>query len=183
MDNRSKIIAMQKACDTVQDGSLGPHTRDVMYRRLVGHDVPYPYAGYFWSSRVILARPDQFRVAYVPGKFAVKTGNYRCAINGTFYDYATRKVVSLLGDQSGVHGYYSCRSWAGFPETVLYFDGVSVKKTTAKWSGELHGARWFVGGIDLIDLKPEREGFCKFTHDGKTWDYRDVLRAECTMPV
>lgn len=173
---KNKIKAVQSAINTPPDGKAGPHTWDLLYRLLVP-DIKYPYEGYFWGAKVILARPGQFNVAYTPGKNAVSTGSYKYAVNGTFFDYATKKVVSLLGDKHGVHGWYSCRAWAGFPETVLYYDGVSIKSTTAKYAGELSGARWFIGGVDLINYRPEREGFCKFTHDGKPYDYRNVLNA------
>lgn len=130
----------------------------------------------FWGAKVILAKPNQFRVAYKDGKIAVKTSDYEFASNGTFYDYPTRKVCSLLGDKNGVYGTYAARSWAGYSETVLCFDGDDIKTKTAFYSSELEDMEWFIGGIDLINLNPSREGFCRFVKDGKTYDYRDPLR-------
>lgn len=170
---KDKIKAVQKAINTPTDGKAGPHTWDLLYRMLA-KKIKYPYEGLFWSAKVILARPDQLHIAHTPGKNAVKTANHRYAINGTFY-YAGN-ICSLLGSAGSVYGWYSCRAWAGYPETVLYYDGVSVKTTTAKWEADLSNSRWFIGGIDLINYRPEREGFCRFTHESKTHDYRDVLR-------
>lgn len=171
-----KVKAIQEHFGTVPDGIPGEHTWDVFYRNVIGDAVTYPYEGNFWGAKVILAKPEQFNIAYKPGQVSVKTADYGYAINGTFYDYQTAKVCSLIGDRKGVHGTYACRSWAGFPETVLYWNGKEVKTKTAFYADELDAAVWFIGGIDLIDLNPGREGFCKFTKDGRQYNYRDVLR-------
>jgi len=171
-----KIKAIQTHFGTVPDGIPGEHTYDVFYRGIFGDKVQYPYEGKFWGAKVILAKPEQFKVAYIDGHNRVSTKNYNFAINGTFYDYATQKVCSLLGDKKGVYGTYAARSWAGYPETVLCFDGKEVKTKTAFYSSELEDMEWFIGGIDLINLNPEREGFCRFTKDKKHYNYTDPLR-------
>jgi len=171
-----KIKAIQTHFGTVPDGIPGEHTWDVFYRGIFGDKVQYPYEGLFWGAKVILASPEQFNVDYHPGRNGVKTSNHKFAINGTFYDYATKKVCSLLGDRKGIYGTYAARSWAGYPETVLCYDGKRVKSKTAFYSTELADMEWFIGGIDLINLDPEREGFSRFTKDGKQYNYTDPLR-------
>lgn len=172
MKTIDKKKAIQSHFGTVPDGIPGDHTWDVFYRGVFGEKVAFPYELHAWKVDMFLGQPNQFRVACNNGHTSVKTEDYPFSGSGTFYDYATGMVCSLLKDPvNGVIGTYACRSWAGFPETVLCFDGQKVIAKTAFYESELRDMKWFIGGYDVINLNPSREGFSKFQHNYKWYDY------------
>lgn len=107
--------------------------------------------------------------------------SYANTILGSFTYPSGDKPCSIMINK-GVDIYsYSCHSWLGFPETVIYRYkdgkfGWGKFKSTSEIPNRANVV-WAIGAMGLLDkYNPAEEGFSKFTKNGKIYDYSDVLR-------
>ena len=107
--------------------------------------------------------------------------NYTNTLSGSFTYPAGDKPCSIMINK-GVDIYsYACHAWLDFPECVIYrykdgAFGIKKCKTTTDIPNR-QNVLWAVGGMGLLNMyNPKEEGFARFTKNGKTYDYSDVLR-------
>lgn len=163
------IKAVQTAIGALSDGEIGTQTMSDI-AAIVKADC-FPLTLKIYSQAVIIAKDV---VAFNPGSGLAPLPN---SISGSFsYD---GKPCSILVNYGKAICDTACHGWLNFPETVIYKrgDGVVAAKrarTTADLPGNL---KWAVGGVGLLTMyNPLLEGFAKFNHGGKSYDYTDVLR-------
>lgn len=107
--------------------------------------------------------------------------NYANTISGSFTYPAGDKPCSILINGGKDVYSYACHAWLGFPETVIYRYkggkfGIGKFKNTTEIPNRAD-VLWAVGGMGLLNMyNPKEEGFARFTKNGKTYDYSDVLR-------
>ncbi len=125
---------------------------------------------------IISAAPDKVIFADLKNKQACK--DYANCISGTFQ--YTGKVCSILIANGRVINNSSAHAWLGYPDSCLiyYKDGTfAVKRLLAIPNAELPQVQWAISGVGLLDLyNPAAEGYTRFSKNGKTYDYSDVLR-------
>jgi N-acetylmuramoyl-L-alanine amidase len=107
--------------------------------------------------------------------------NWANTISGSFTYPSGDKPCSIMINKGKDTFSYACHSWLGFPETVLYrYKDGKFAIGKYKSTGEIPNRSevlWAVGGMGLLDkYNPAEEGFSKFTKDGKTYNYSDVVR-------
>ena len=128
------------------------------------------------NNIIVSAAPDKVLFADLKNKQACK--DYANCISGTF-QYAG-KVCSILVASGKVINNSSAHAWLGYPDTCLiyYKDGTfTVKRSLAIPNAELPQVQWAISGVGLLDMyNPAAEGYAKFNHGGKTYNYSDVLR-------
>ena len=128
------------------------------------------------NNMIISAALDKVIFADLQNKQGCK--DYVNCISGTF-QYAG-KVCSILVAGGKVINNSSAHAWLGYPDTCLiyYKDGTfTVKRSLAIPNAELPQVQWAISGVGLLDMyNPAAEGYAKFNHGGKTYNYSDVLR-------
>ena len=171
---KSKLKEIQKALGTKADGILGEHTTDVLYRQFAKPKLPYE--GHFFGCDVIIGDPEKTNPFNSRGRN--NTGDFAFTMSGTFTYPSGVNPISIMVSKGIVIYNASCRIWAGYPETVLYYtkDGKFGKKLCKTASELPDNVLWAIGGGDMKPLKPLEEGFCRFTHNGIVYDHSDVYR-------
>lgn len=128
------------------------------------------------NNIIVSAAPDKVLFADLKNKQACK--DYANCISGTF-QYAG-KVCSILIANGKVINNSSAHAWLGYPDSCLiyYKDGAfAVKRLLAIPAAELPQVQWAISGVGLLDkYNPTAEGYARFSKDGKTYNYSDVLR-------
>lgn len=117
-------------------------------------------------------------LVFVPNSGLNKWAN---TISGSFTYPSGQKPCSIMINKGVDVFSSSCHAWLGFPETVLYrytdgSFGIGKFKSTSEIPNRSK-VLWAVGGMGLLDkYNPSEEGFSRFTKNGKTYNYSDVLR-------
>ena len=174
MSKAFKTVQIQKKYHIEEDGLLGPHTVDCMYRDNAAV-VKYPYEARFYGCDVIVGDLDAFILFAPNGK---KCRDYKYSMSGTFTYPAGKTAISIMISEGKVIRDRSCRSWAGYPETVLYYTyNGKVGMQLAQYASELpSNVKWAIGGGNLMNFNAVKEGFCEFYVNGKRFNHGDVFR-------
>lgn len=129
------------------------------------------------GKHVILSgKADKVIFAELGNKEACK--NYANCISGTFQYQNQANAILVYGGK--VISNLSAHGWLGLPDTCLisYKDGAfAVKRLVSISKKELPKIQWAISGMGLLEMyAPAEEGYDRFTKNGKTYDYSDVLR-------
>lgn len=125
---------------------------------------------------ILTASPTKVIVAQLNNKKSCS--DFVNCISGTFQ--WNNKPNSILFSWGKEINNLSAHGWLGFPDSVIWCDKsgkmhicdcVSLDEATKKQ------VLWAVGGMGLLDhYSPEKQGYCKFVKNSKTYDYSDVRR-------
>jgi len=177
-----KTKAIQKYLNIKEDGLLGPHTRDCMYRGFA--DVKYPYHGKFYGQDVFLADPDKvepFDPKLKPLKAFKNTisGSFSWVIDGVW------KPISVLIQNGKVVNATACHATdINMPESVLWYDGKNHGIARIKHVNELSNLKdikWAIGGLGL--KKDNQRSYYNNKAEGFTGPFGDVLRVTSHMII
>jgi len=108
-------------------------------------------------------------------------GTYANTLSGSFTYPSGDKPCSILINKGVDLSSSACHGWLGFPETVIFRNrdgsfGIGKFKSTSEIPNRAD-VKWAVGGMGLLDkYNPAEEGFSRFTKDGKSYNYSDVVR-------
>ena len=179
MNSTDQTKAIQKAVGTLEDGKIGASTINNFYKfmgNLGSIQIQYPYETNEFGCYVITGNPKETKLINGEGKKSVS--NYDYSMSCTFTHPSGVTPISIMISDGKVIQPNSCRYWAGFPETVLYYttDGKFGKKLVTHANQLPDNILWGVGGGDLKHFRLDIEGFKKFYHQGKWYDHSDVTR-------
>lgn len=87
--------------------------------------------------------------------------NFENSVLGSFTYPRATTPCSILKNNTGIVFNDACRSWAGYPEAVLYKCNGVVEMGEFKYATDLPaGTTWAVGGFGLLDYwNPSGQGF------------------------
>lgn len=128
------------------------------------------------NTIILTAEPTKVIVAQLNNKKSCY--DFANCISGTFQ--WKNKANSILFSWGKELNNLSAHGWLGFPDTVIWCDKqgqihicecVSLEEVTKKQ------VLWAIGGMGLgCYYNPQKQGYCKFTKNSKTYDYSDVRR-------
>lgn len=129
------------------------------------------------GKNVILSTtPNNIIIAELKNKAACK--NYRNCISGTFQYNNVANAILVNGGK--VINNLSAHGWLGYPDSVILCsnDGkITIDRLISIPNEKLSEVKWAISGMGLLDnYNSSVEGYARFTKDGKTYDYSDVLR-------
>lgn len=117
------------------------------------------------TATIIRDHPSKIGIIVENKKFKQTTSSR--ITNGTYFWDGQTNGILIDGK---VYCGSSSHAWRGFPQSVLYFDGVKVGVKKIKYASELGHVEWAIGGCGMITpygYSPVSEGF-----SGK---YSDIL--------
>lgn len=173
LTEKTKVI--QKQLNIKQDGFLGPHTRDCMYREFAKPN--YPYHEKFYGQDVFLADPNKVE-PFDPKLKPVR--NFKNCISGSFSWVVNDRwqPISVLIQNGKVICPTACHATdINMPESVLWFDGVKHGMDRIKHVNELsnlNSIKWAMGGLGL--KKDNQRKYYNNKVEGFTGPFGDVLR-------
>lgn len=163
------IKAIQRAVGAAEDGLIGTATMSGLAAKVGA--ACWPVTLRLYGMPCIIARDI---TACSP---RAGCGAYKNSLSGSFS--WQQKPISILVSGGKVVCGDACHAWLDRPESVLYrLEDGTFGVRRCKSAGDLpNGVRWAVGGVGLGRMyDPEEEGFCAFVHNGKAYNYSDVLR-------
>lgn len=161
----SKIKAIQESMNILDDGLMGEHTLDRIYREYAKPEECYD--DHFYNAYVITGHPSTLQAGVLNGS-ALPINS----ISGTF-NYNGNPSAGLGYNGEKFHT-GSAHAWADKPDTFIFVKDGIVQAKRAVYFNE--SCDFFVSGMGLHNWNPGLEGYGKFTHKGKPYDYRDVHR-------
>jgi len=177
-----KTKAIQKELNIKQDGLLGPHTRDCMYRRFAKPN--YPYHEKFYGQDVFLADPNKLE----PFDPRLKRArDYKNCLSGSFSWIVNNRwqPISVLIQNGRVVCPTACHATdINMPESVLWFDGEKHGIDRIKHVNELKNLdsiKWAIGGLGL--KKNNQRSYYDNKAEGFTGPFSDVLRKTSHMII
>lgn len=180
MNKSEKTKAIQKMLNIKQDGLLGPHTVDCMYRSFA--DADYPYHARFYGLDCFMANPD----VILPFDPKLKpTRNFSNTISGSFswIVNGTWQPISVLISNGKIVCATACHATDhNMPESVLWYQydgthGIDRVKHVNELPN-LRKIKWAIGGLGL--KKNNDRGYYDNVAEGFSrtakYDFSDVLR-------
>ncbi len=167
------LKGIQKAYNALPNGWVGNQTLSEIAKDKCPE--VFPLTLLIYGMPVIIARDI---IPFNPGGSLAGFAN---TISGSFTHPRAKRPCSILINNGIDVCNVGSKAFAGFKESVI----VRYKDNTTKimrvlWTSEIPNRRdvkWAVGGMGLLDnFDPAKEGYCKFTHNGKTYNHSDVLR-------
>jgi hypothetical protein len=178
-----KVKEIQKELNIQQDGFLGPHTIDCMYRSFANPNLPYH--GKFYGQDVFYADPNKvepFDPGLKPASFYknVISGSFSWQVNGRW------QPISVLIQNGNVVCPTACHATdINMPESVLWYQhdgkfGIDRIKHVNELSN-LSKIKWAVGGLGI--KKGNDRNYYNNVAEGFTGPFADVLRVTSHMII
>lgn len=168
--DREIAQAIQKGLNIKVDGFIGNQTILNIALQFESQGIiklNYPLALEIYDGYMIIGQKDQVNFDYA--QYKRKCSDYKYATNGTFFDYSTNKLVSILADQEKIYHNMGSKVWRDKAEGCIWLDYKGkLHYNRIKYINELKDVKWAISGVTLHDYHPKWEGFV-----GK---FSDVLR-------
>ncbi len=163
-----KVKVIQRGLGIDDDGYLGAFTLDIMQRVFGEPKLPYTMEAY--NTVLMYGKAENMEVLEPKGQ-SVK--HFTNSFSGSF-SYQ-KKPISITVNDGNVINETSCHYWLNKPESVLYFDGDTIRLERVKTSSELkYKPIWGIGGLGLI--KDGKSSYFDADSEGFSGKYSDVLR-------